>query len=76
MLPEAQRIWPKHLVTLEPAISVFQTDQMQAERVQLVVPLAIQESYKSDQRNSIMSITSFISLVESVAGTNSAAAPV
>lgn len=76
VLPEAQRIWPKHLVTLEPAISVFQTDQMQAERVQLVVPLAIQESYQPDQRNSIMSITSFISLVESLAGTNSAAAPV
>jgi len=65
VMPEAQRIWPKHLVTLEPAISVSQTDQMIAERVQLVVPIGIQASYRPDQRNSILTIQHFIELVQS-----------
>jgi hypothetical protein len=63
ILPEAQRIWPKHLITLEPAISMQQTDQMAAERVQLVVPEAIQSSYRPEQRNWLLSLTDFIDFV-------------
>lgn len=63
ILPEAQRIWPKHLATLEPAISVSQTEQMRAERVQLVVPTSIQASYREEQRGGLMSLVDFISLV-------------
>lgn len=63
VLPEAQRIWPKHLVTLEPAISVNQTDQMQAERVRLVVPAPIQTSYRDQQRGWLLSILDFVGLV-------------
>lgn len=63
VLPEAQRIWPKHLVTLEPAISPAQTTQMQTERLQLVVPAPIQPSYNTSQRAELLSLTDFVNLV-------------
>lgn len=63
VLPEAQRIWPKHLVTLEPAISTAQTDQMRSERVQLVIPYPIQESYLASQRGWLWSMRDFIAAV-------------
>ena len=47
-------------MTLEPAISANQTDQMQAERVQLVIPAAIQASYREEQRGWLMSLGDFV----------------
>lgn len=63
VLPEAGRVWPKHLVTLEPAISAGQTDQMRRERLQLVVPEAIQSSYTASQRAELLCLADFIKLV-------------
>ena len=63
VLPEAQRIWPKHLITLEPAISPTQTEQMRGEEVQLVVPGSIQDSYQLDQRSWLVNLGDFIDLV-------------
>jgi hypothetical protein len=63
VLPEAQKIWPKHLATLEPAISISQTEQMQSERVQLIVPAALQSSYREGQREWLMSVSDFLRLV-------------
>jgi hypothetical protein len=63
VLPEAQRVWPKHLVTLEPSISVTQTDQMQAERVRLVVPHPIHASYLPTQQAWLLSVANLIDLV-------------
>jgi hypothetical protein len=63
VLPEAQKIWPKHLATLEPAISVSQTDQMQAEQIQLVIPVTLQSSYRDDQRRWLISVADFIAVV-------------
>jgi hypothetical protein len=63
VLPEAQRIWPKHLATLEPAISSSQTEQMQAEQIQLVIPTTLQSSYRDDQRAWLMSVADFIAVV-------------
>lgn len=60
VLPEAHRIWPKHLVTVEPAISTAQTDQMRSERVQLVLPASLHGSYKPEQRVWLMTIASFV----------------
>lgn len=60
ILPEADRIPTKHLVTLEPSISSAQTEQMQAHDVQLVVPLAIQTSYSVRQREWLWSIERFV----------------
>jgi hypothetical protein len=65
VLPEARKVWPKHLATLEPAISTSQTDQMQAEQVQLVVPTGIQSSYREKQRTSLMCVADFVRLVSS-----------
>ncbi|HET9639882.1 MAG TPA: type II restriction endonuclease [Allosphingosinicella sp.] len=62
-LSEAQKVWPKHLVTLEPAISTAQTNQMQSENLQLVVPLSIQATYQPQQRQWLMSLAGFAELV-------------
>lgn len=63
VLAEAARIRTKHLITLEPAISINQTEQMQANNLQLVVPTALQSTFTSDQRRWLMNLSDFISLV-------------
>lgn len=60
ILPEADRIAIKHLVTLEPGISSAQTDQMQAHAVQLIVPLSIHSSYTHDQGKWLWSVERFV----------------
>ena len=66
ILPEADRIPAKHLVTLEPSISVAQTDQMQAHRVQLVVPKPLQPSYSVAQTQWLWSLETFIQHVKGI----------
>lgn len=63
VLPEASKIWPKHLITLEPAISAAQLDQMRAERLQLVVPLRLHETYERKQAEWLMTTVDFVGLV-------------
>ena len=63
VLPEAQRLWPKYLITLEPAISTSQTDQMRREGLQLIVPASIQSSYAAPQRALLISLADFIKLI-------------
>jgi hypothetical protein len=65
ILPEAARIRDKHLCTLQPGISVNQTDQMASERVQLVIPSSVHATYTEDQRSKLLSISGFIELVRS-----------
>ena len=60
ILPEADRIRAKHLVTLEPGISSAQTEQMQAHDVQLVVPHSLQASYSKTQCEWLWSLDRFI----------------
>jgi EcoRII C terminal len=60
ILPEADRIPQKHLVTLEPSISPAQTDQMQAHDVQLIVPTSIQVSYRASQIQWLWSVEQFV----------------
>jgi hypothetical protein len=62
VLSEAARIPEKHLLTLEPGISVNQTDEMKQERLQLVLPKSIHETYQASQRNWLMSVSGFIDL--------------
>lgn len=64
ILSEADRVNIKHLVTLEPAISKNQTDEMNSQNVQLVVPQPILETYSSDQQRTIMNIGDFLMLVK------------
>ena len=60
ILNEAERIPFKHLLTLEPGISVNQTDEMKSENVRLVIPRKIQASYRSSQHEWLMSLQDFI----------------
>lgn len=67
ILPEADRIPSKHLVTLEPGISSAQTGQMAAHAVQLVVPLPIQNSYSAPQRSWLWSMARFVDFARRIA---------
>lgn len=64
IINEADRIQEKHLLTLQPGVSVDQTAEMQAERVQLVVPLDLQTTgFTPQQQNWLMSVEEFIAYV-------------
>lgn len=54
------RIPVKHLVTLEPSISEDQTAEMQKENVQLVVLLALHETFTAKQRGWLWTVRAFI----------------
>lgn len=65
VLSEAARIDNKHLLTLEPGITENQTAEMQANRLQLVLPRNLHETYSVAQKEWLMDITGFIDLVRS-----------
>ena len=60
ILSEADRIEHKHLLTLETAISTYQTNEMKNRNLQLVVPLSIQKSYTDDQQKWLYSFRDFL----------------
>jgi len=62
ILNEAIRIPDKHLLTLEPSISVHQTNEMINERVQLVLPRGLHSTYTATQQLWLMDIATFIKL--------------
>ncbi|WP_228765692.1 type II restriction endonuclease [Sphingopyxis solisilvae] len=59
-----QRLQVKHLLTLEPGISVKQTAEMQAKQLQLVLPRNLHTTYKPDQQAWLMDVSDFIRLVQ------------
>lgn len=63
VLSEGARVPDKHLVTLEPGISASQTDEMREERLQLVVPSSLFETYQADQQSWLMSVGGLVELV-------------
>ncbi|MDP5281264.1 type II restriction endonuclease [Sphingomonas sp. DG1-23] len=63
ILSEADRIPEKHLLTLEPGISENQTQEMQAKRLQLVVPTRLHATYRPAQRSWLMPLGAFLALV-------------
>lgn len=65
VLSEATRIETKHLLTLEPGVSTNQTDEMQAKRLQLVVPAGVQKTYTDAQRSWLMGVSDFVELARS-----------
>lgn len=64
VLAEANRIQNKHLFTLEPGISENQTDEMQANNLQLVLPKRLHDTYKPRQLSWLMDLGSFIHLAK------------
>ena len=63
VLTEADRVTPKHLLTLEPAISTAQTTEMSLNNLQLVVPRDIITTYKEEQKKILIDLREFIELV-------------
>lgn len=63
VLPEADRIPAKHLVTLEPGITTSQTDQMRTAGLQLVLPFALHASYSAQQQAWLLSMKDFAALL-------------
>ncbi len=63
VLPEAERVKQKHLVTVEPGISISTTDTMRASNLQLIVPMDIQASYKAEQKSWLWNVDQFITLI-------------
>lgn len=64
VLSEANKIEIKHLITLEPAISINQTDEMREQNLQLIIPSSLHETYTENQQNNIIDLNEFISLVK------------
>ena len=60
VLSEAARIEEKHLFTLEPGISENQTNEMQANSLQLVLPASLHSSFSKEQRNYLLNLSEFI----------------
>jgi len=63
VLAEAQRIEVKHLATLEPGISKNQTDEMNSQKVRLVLPEPIHATYKDEQQKWLLNIGEFMKLI-------------
>lgn len=63
ILAEADRVKNKHLITLEPAISRDQTEQMIKMNVQLVVPQALHQTYLPEQQDGLLTFKEFINVV-------------
>lgn len=66
VLSEAARIPVKHLVTLEPAISTAQTEEMRSHQLQLVIPQAIHATYTPAQQGWLMTLDHFIREIRSL----------
>lgn len=64
VLNEAIRITNKHLLTLEPGISVAQTTEMQESNLQLIVPKQIFSSYSDAQQAWLISISDFVEFIK------------
>ena len=64
VLVEANRIPHKHLLTLQGAISVNQTTEMQHHNLQLVVPKSIHSSYTLAQQSWLMTVNDFVSIMK------------
>lgn len=64
ILTEADKIRRKHLCTLEQAISTTQTDEMERQNVQLVIPKKLHSGYTKDQIENIWTVSSFIESVK------------
>ncbi|MEO1989242.1 MAG: type II restriction endonuclease [Martelella sp.] len=62
VLTEAERIPEKHLLTLEPAISEHQTDQMRQACLQLVMPKKLHDTYRPVQQKWLLALDNFIEL--------------
>ncbi|MFP5436578.1 MAG: type II restriction endonuclease [Bacteroidia bacterium] len=64
VLSEAEKIPNKHLITLEPAISFNQTEEMKANKLQLVIPAPLFKTYSTKQQKELINLKEFIDFVK------------
>ncbi len=64
VLAEARRIENKHLLTLEAAVSVNQTDQMQEHKLQLVIPRSLHSTFTPAQQRTVIDLATFTAMVK------------
>ena len=64
VLSEANKIKNKHLITLEPAISMNQTEEMREQNLQLIIPSPLHDTYTVNQQRNLIDLNDFISLVK------------
>ena len=64
VLAEGEKIPNKHLITLEPSISIAQTTEMLNSNLTLVIPIPLQSTYKPEQLEQIISLKQFIEMVK------------
>lgn len=64
ILNEANRIPVKHLLTLQQGITKNQMEEMQDEKVVLVVPKAYHDYYPAEYKDSLMSVGTFIDYIK------------
>lgn len=64
VLTEAGRISEKHLFTMEPAISISQTEEMKRHSIHLVVPAQIRQTYTEKQQAEVFTLSAFIDLLK------------
>lgn len=60
VLSEARFVDDKYLITIEPGITNSQTSEMRANKLQLIVPEEIHETYSTDQQEWLLSLDEFI----------------
>ena len=64
VLSEAVKIKRKHLITLEPAISKDQTDEMEEQNIQLVIPQTLFNTFSDIQIKEFINLFDFITIVK------------
>jgi hypothetical protein len=63
VLSEGNKVKEKYLVTLEPAISENQTDEMKANNLTLVIPTTLHSTYSREQQEQLVDVQCFINFV-------------
>lgn len=63
VLNEAERIWPKHLLTLDSGVSAAQLRLMSEGRLTLVMPAGIRDRYRPGEAARIIAVNDFIAEV-------------
>ncbi|WP_088034859.1 type II restriction endonuclease [Evansella clarkii] len=64
ILNEADKIPNKHLITLQQGITINQLDEMQGERVTLVVPEPYHKAYPESHRDRLWTLTQFLEFIK------------
>ncbi len=63
VLAEAGRVSRKHLLTLQPGISSYQTEEIRESNLQLVIPRGLQNTFTAAQQTNLIDLGAFTAYV-------------